>query len=374
MNARDRITRARIKLLKDQPFFGDLAMHLSVEEDNSCPTMGTDGYQMFYNSEFVEKLSDSDLEFIVAHEVLHCVFKHTQKHRSEGKDPMIFNAAADFVINLALKDSQMTPPEHALLNDEFRGFNSEAVYEKLMNDPKYQKLKKQLETLDDHSRMGKQKSTPTDERDWKAKVAQAKTKAKLAGKDPSGVGEIVDKILNPKVNFKDLLHATVQNLVKFDHRLTPPNRRHIGQDYYLPSMYGNALRAVIAVDSSGSVSTKELQYFMGVIDNILGSFHSYDIDIIAFSSDVHTHKKLETGDTCKKFQFKDRGGTCIQPVFKWITEKTRGHIDCAIILTDGGIYDECPPNAPPYPLIWVLTHEASKQVKHGTKIKLEGCV
>jgi predicted metal-dependent peptidase len=299
------------------------------------------------------------------------------KQRHEGKEFIVWNAANDFVINLALKDSGLTVPEGGLIDDNFRGHNSESVYEKLMNDPKYKKLKDQLKTLDDHSRMngsGNGKPDPIQEREWKAKIAQAKTKAKLAGKDPGGIGELVDKILNPKVNFKDLLHATIQNLVKFDHRLTPPNRRHIGQDYYLPSMYGNSFRGVIAIDSSGSVSTKELQYFLGVIDNILSSFHSYEIDIIGWSADVHTHKKLETGDQCKKLTFKDRGGTCVGPVFKWVTEKTKGEIDALIILTDGGIFDE-PPKVPPhYPLIWVVTQPPSDKVKHGTTIRLEGCV
>ena len=55
-NIPDKLIKARMNLLFDQPFFGTLAMRLQIEEKQNMwmPTMAVDGVHMFYDPKFVE--------------------------------------------------------------------------------------------------------------------------------------------------------------------------------------------------------------------------------------------------------------------------------------------------------------------------------
>ena len=84
----DRIIVARVGLLLRHPFFGNMATRLKVENcDDWCPTAATDGKHLFYNTQFFNALSNKEIEFVIAHEILHCVFDHII--RREDRDPEI---------------------------------------------------------------------------------------------------------------------------------------------------------------------------------------------------------------------------------------------------------------------------------------------
>ena len=52
--------------------------------DDWCPTAVTDGRNLYYNTQFFNMLSNKQIEFVIAHEILHCVFDPL----SGGKIPM----------------------------------------------------------------------------------------------------------------------------------------------------------------------------------------------------------------------------------------------------------------------------------------------
>ena len=52
----EKITRARISMLLQAPFFGNLATRLIlVDATDWCPTAATDGRYFYYNRDFIEK-------------------------------------------------------------------------------------------------------------------------------------------------------------------------------------------------------------------------------------------------------------------------------------------------------------------------------
>ena len=54
----DKLVTARIALLLKHPFFGNLATRLKlVNADDWCPTAGTDGRHFFYNTKFIDSLT-----------------------------------------------------------------------------------------------------------------------------------------------------------------------------------------------------------------------------------------------------------------------------------------------------------------------------
>ena len=94
----DKIIVARVGLLLRHPFFGNMATRLKIEEASEwCMTAATDGRHLYFNREFFDKLTVKEVEFVVAHEILHNVFEHML--RVEGRDRAIWNAAADYSVN-----------------------------------------------------------------------------------------------------------------------------------------------------------------------------------------------------------------------------------------------------------------------------------
>lgn len=410
-----RMTQARSKMLVENPFFGQLAMKLEPTPKPGYKTMGTDGSHIFYDPEFVDELTDDDVEFIVAHEVLHCVFKHVGwpgARRMLDRNPRLWNYANDYVINGILIEAGLKMPEgkhQGLHNPKYQTWTSEQVYEDLLNNPppkcngnhaeegdqqsgdmcdgscqhnqpggKGQPGNGGGKLLDDHS-MHSQNGSPLEggdnamkKREWDGYVQSAHTKAKLAGKLPSGIGELVSVIFKPKIDLEPFLHTRMQGMTTHDFRWFPPNRRHVGNDLYLPSSYGRHLEIAVALDSSGSVSSRELSYFLGVMQRVMDTYASYKITVIPFSAYVHKPKIYIPGTDLRSFEFEDRGGTAFLPVFDWIKKNLdEARLDALIFLSDGFPCDGYPVKRTPYDTIWVFSHASAEKPPFGSRINLD---
>ena len=95
------IVQARVYLLFNQPFFGNLATRLQLVDATSwCPTAATDGRKLYYNREFIKKLNRNELVFLIGHEILHAVYDHLGRRGS--RDPQLWNMAADYIVNYTL--------------------------------------------------------------------------------------------------------------------------------------------------------------------------------------------------------------------------------------------------------------------------------
>lgn len=88
-----KLSRARVQLVLGQPFFGTLCLRLKLVSMPSFPTMATDGRRLVYNPAVVEELTPSELEGVLAHEVMHVALAH---HCRRGeRDADLWNRAAD---------------------------------------------------------------------------------------------------------------------------------------------------------------------------------------------------------------------------------------------------------------------------------------
>lgn len=95
------IVQARVSLLFDMPFFGNLATRLElVEATGWCPTAATDGRKLYYNREFIKQLTREELIFLIGHEILHAVYDHIGRRGS--RDPQLHNMATDYIVNYTL--------------------------------------------------------------------------------------------------------------------------------------------------------------------------------------------------------------------------------------------------------------------------------
>jgi predicted metal-dependent peptidase len=129
--AAQRIARARSALVVFQPFYGTLLMNLPSVEDRTVGTAAVDGTKLYYNPDFIDRLADDELLFVLSHEAAHCANLHHT--RRKDRDPELWNVAADYVINLDLTLAQIgRMPEKGLLDHSYRGMGTEDVYASLV--------------------------------------------------------------------------------------------------------------------------------------------------------------------------------------------------------------------------------------------------
>ena len=150
----EKLITARIGLLMKAPFYGNLATRLTlVNADEWCPTAATDGRNFYYNTEFVNMLSQRETEFLFGHELLHCVYDHLGR-RTERHDPRLANAAQDYVVNADLIDQRVgekITKVPILFDPKYKGMSWEEVYDLLYENAEKMDLDQLMDQiLDEH--------------------------------------------------------------------------------------------------------------------------------------------------------------------------------------------------------------------------------
>ena len=93
-----RLQNARLSLLKKQPFYALLLLHLRFALDPTCKTAYTDGERIAFNRDYVLSLSDQELEFVLMHQVLHAALGHPFRCQSDY-DQKAYDLACDIIVN-----------------------------------------------------------------------------------------------------------------------------------------------------------------------------------------------------------------------------------------------------------------------------------
>ncbi len=104
-----RLLMSRMRLLTSHGFYGLLLMHMRFAlSDSLTETACTNGMQIWFNPGFLDSLSDSELDFVMMHELLHVVLQHCT--RTGDRQPEQFNIACDIVVNSnILLENKMDP-------------------------------------------------------------------------------------------------------------------------------------------------------------------------------------------------------------------------------------------------------------------------
>src|SRR5215470_2891843 len=121
-----KLAAARARLVLERPFIGALVLHHPLVASARVGTVATDARALYFNPRFIEALSFSATQFVLAHEALHCALGHFQRgrHRLRGR----WDRACDYCVNQLLADDGMTPPARVLLDPAYRGMAAEDIY------------------------------------------------------------------------------------------------------------------------------------------------------------------------------------------------------------------------------------------------------
>lgn len=130
------IESIKSKLLVKYPFFGSVVANVDYEPNKNIPTAGTDGNLIYYNPDYLKRLTSEEQTFVFAHEVCHIAFNHIL--RSEGKIPKLWNIATDAVINAFLKRDGLRIVKGGVDIADAINYDAEQLYEKLLNEKQQQ--------------------------------------------------------------------------------------------------------------------------------------------------------------------------------------------------------------------------------------------
>jgi predicted metal-dependent peptidase len=365
--AREKLITGRIGLLIKQPFFGNLATRLKLENaDEWCSTAATDGRKFYYNSRFIDMLKPREVEFLFGHEVLHCCYDHMG--RRGDRDPQLFNVANDYCVNSDLKKynvGEMIKTVPALYDPRFDGMSSEEVYDILFEEADKIDIDDLLDQLlDDHldgneeepepgsgnsdskdkDKEKEGKGRPNISEEEKQKIKDELKEAMLqaaqaagAGNIPSGVQRIINDITNPKMNWRELLRMQLQSTIKSDYSWLRPSRRGWDMDAVMPGMKATeAVDIAIAVDTSGSISPEMLQDFLSEVQGIMDAFDSYKIHIFCFDTEVYNPQDYDSDNLDSIIDYEPKGGGGTNFTVAWDYMKQEGiEPKKLIFFTDG---------------------------------------
>ena len=376
-----RLLKSRMRILLKNGFYGLLLMHMQFALDPGCKTAATDGRRIYFGPAFLDKLTDSELDFILMHEILHVVLQHCM--RTGERDNFMFNVACDIVVNSNIMKSNNGDVKSITLHEfgesmhtapdgkEGSEYSAEEVYALLKvkyrapgNDFLEAELKSSGKgTWDDHSHWG-EVDDPSLSDVWRKRLLDAGEAISI--RDPSNkrglipvcASRLIDELRNPQTDWRTILNEFVKEEIT-DYSFNPPDRRFDESPFFLPDYNEKEDRAediLFMIDTSGSMSDDMLttcfsevrgaiDQFGGKLKGWLGFFDAAIVEPVPFES-------VEEFSVIKP---KGGGGTNFDIIFKYVRDCMSGQLPAfIIILTDG--YAPFPKEgaAMGIPVLWLI--------------------
>jgi predicted metal-dependent peptidase len=302
----DKIIVARVGLLLRHPFFGNLATRLQIKEASDwLPTAATDGRHIYFNREFFTPLTTKQVEFVIAHEILHAVFDHMG--RNEGRDRKIWNIAADYCVNGQLTRDRIgeVPSEIQIFHDaKYYGWSAEQVYDEIYEKYDDEELDALGQLLDEHVDWGDQDGSggkPQYSKDELKKIRDEMREAVMqaaqaagAGNIPASVARMIKDLTEPKMNWREILRQQIQSTIKNDYTFMRPNRKGWHMSAILPGTnYDETIDICVAIDMSGSIGDEQAKDFLTEIKGIMEEYKDFKIKLWCFDTQVYNEADFD---------------------------------------------------------------------------------
>lgn len=359
-----RIAKAKTGLILDHPFIGTIALNMPMVLDENIPTACTNGKQVRYNPWFVNELTDEEVTFLVAHECFHPMMEHM--YRRNGRDPLKWNMAGDYVINKHLTDDRIGKMiDGGLLSDDIYnagGGTSDGIYKILPDGGDGEGpgggdgIGGTGQDIEDAT--GSNAEQEQEAGEWKVKVAQAAQAAKMCGKLSASMERFANEILNPKVDWREVLARFIEKCKTDERSFARPNRRFIQQGIYLPTKSGEQLGELcFAIDVSGSINQDELDQFAAEMRAVKEDGNPAKIHIVYFHSDIAKYDACNRDEDLPAIGCDETGGTDFAPIFQYMRDHNIDPV-ATVVLTDMccSSYGE----QPDCPVLWVSTEDVSR--------------
>ena len=363
MNFNDAVTKSVIQVKESNEFFGALMLFSEFKKSDQVPTAATDGKRVFINEKFFGSLNSSQQNGLLLHEVLHMALLHVPRMGSRILKK--WNVAADYVVNdLILRNTSFQLPEGAIrsYNQEYWDKSVEFIYDSLKEEDYKNFSQYDLLEIAEDGKNGKDDDQGIQidedcENYWKDKINLLKNSSlysdsKTQGFFPGGIEKEIEAVVEPEVDWRSALWRFMSKTPSDFDEL---DRRFIYRKLYLEGLMTESVIADVCIDTSGSISSEQLDQFMGELKGILSSYPNVKVNL--YYCDTELFGPYELGSSSKIPAAKGFGGTSFIPFFDAIEEHDVGFNEVnrvAVYLTDG--YGDFPKQCS-IPTLWLATHD-----------------
>ena len=340
------------RLLMDEPFFAVLSRQIEKRKTSAIPTAGvkinkdTAQFELYYNPEFFERLTDPQKKDVLLHEFYHCVFEHVTgrlpvNDKGEKEMTKMWNIATDLSINSHLHHlpEGCVKPGVGPFADFEEGMTAEWYMKRLEqeaeNNPEFGEGGEEGDgQFDDHEgwqEVPEQTKAMAKER-LKENVKKAAEEASKSANWGSVSSEVRRDIMN-RIQTKVDWRKVLRYFIKTSQRASKQSSmKHINKRYpyiHAGRKTSRTAKIAISIDQSGSVSDEMLNAFFNELNKLAkyAEFVVVPFDTQVFEEKVYTWKKGEN----RKWERVLSGGTCFDAPTEYVNK--RG-FDGHIVLTD----------------------------------------
>ncbi len=377
-----RLSASLFRLTSAAPFFAALARYARLESSLEIPTAATDGISIFWNPDFLRSLSKLERDAVLLHEVLHCALSHIT--RRGMREARLWNIACDIVVNgMIAAEGKFTLPKGHIRLPDLEHLAVEEVYALLekqipilelpmldlleiapsdcqgdkSGDSKGEKDRDEQGNNDSEGNPdGKSKKAPMGltpaqktrlEQHWHDAMRRAEMTCRNQGTMPLGMQRELARLGRSQLNWQALLARflirTPTDFLGFD-------RRFLHQKLYLEALEGESVQTYVCIDTSGSISNKEMNLLFTEVQAVLRAYPQVKCELFFADADLYGGFKIQARDKMPMPQ--GGGGTDFRPFFTQLEQQRLQLEAVAIYLTDG--FGSFPQKKPRLPVLWVV--------------------
>jgi predicted metal-dependent peptidase len=323
------------------------------------------------NPDFAGTLKDTELQFVIAHELMHLLMLHHD--RRANRDPLRWNIATDLIINRTLKTigdsagagSITMPKEGIIANEDQAEMTAEQLYSELPEPPQWLKDAFSEGMVPVGQGCGPEKGdgnggdgdkeddegagpAPTEDqlrRQWRECAAQSQLAGRQAGTTEGNLLADLLDIPDPKVRWSEVLRGALYRAIaeagRDDVSWSRRSRRST-TDIILPGGITYRCKATVVIDSSGSMSDEDLSRCVAETTSIVNNcrvpvflvVHDHAVQEACW---IRPGAKAAVHSSVKK-RMKGRGGTSFVEAYQRVEDEP-GKFNVMVHLTDGEVGD-----------------------------------
>ena len=391
MEKRDiRFQAIRLKSISKAPYLATAIWSMHPVIVKGMGTMGIDKYwRLYYDPEKLDDWSTDEAATVIMHEVWHLLREHPGRAERIGIDPedrsfenfyksRVWNIAADCELNDDLRQEGHPLPDNCVFPEQFdceENLMAEEYYEKIFDQKDMENQAKKLKAL--LKKLGKEFGDPQGsggkgvkgdpmggsdgsgaggaKGDWELDPNDEKNPGTAEGmgelirqqtahdidKHEKSIGDVpgyakrwAKSRLNPQIDWRRRLASIVRGTIQqaagmVDYSYSRPSRRQsVFPRIVLPTMKGPKPSVGVVIDTSGSMSEKDLELALSEIHGIVKATES---DILVTACDTKAYE-MQKVFSAEQVDLTGGGGTDMVPGMELVA---KSRCSLCVVLTDG---------------------------------------
>ena len=391
MSVEEKISKAKARLLVQNPYFGTLVSRLEFKKNDNIQSFLSDGKKFEYNDEYINELDLDEIGFALSNAAMHTALSH--ENRQKKRMSWLWQLSTDHAINSMLIENGLDAPFGVNYQARFDGMYAEEIYAILKDEIKNEEFTKESKAFDDNEendtsfneenrKKNSEEKAPesevdenkkrskqdvdtqqraVDEESWNQNLEAATEKFK--NELPEGIERFYEK-KESKIDWRSELYNAIDRFYYHDYTLIPPSKKLLYMGTYLPSLSSNMLRLVVAIDSSGSVNEELLGDFIGEFESILLHFPTFEVSLIICDDRIRSVELFSSGDKIE-YVLKGGGATDFRPVFEYIQDYL---YDTSLLLYFTDLEGTFPEIEPSFETLWISNKDT--KIPFGKEIRI----